>query len=63
LASLSNAQIGLPDLDPASRPKLRSRFLCQVSLSLEVEVRAVRAATDLSRAEFARRFALDPRAF
>ena len=34
LASLSNAQIGFPDLDPASRPKLRYRFLCQVSPSL-----------------------------
>src|ERR1035441_9984018 len=33
-ASLSNAQIGFPDLDPASRTKLRYRFLCQVSLSL-----------------------------
>jgi putative transcriptional regulator len=31
-------------------------------LPLEVDVRAVRAATGLSRAEFARRFALDPRA-
>ncbi|HWE83894.1 MAG TPA: hypothetical protein VG267_03050 [Terracidiphilus sp.] len=28
----------------------------------EIDVRAVRAATGLSRAEFARRFALDPRA-
>jgi putative transcriptional regulator len=28
----------------------------------EVDVRAVRAATGLSRTEFARRFALDPRA-
>jgi putative transcriptional regulator len=34
----------------------------QVRLPLEVDVRAVRAATGLSRAEFARRFALDPRA-
>jgi putative transcriptional regulator len=33
-----------------------------VPLRLEVDVRAVRAATGLSRAEFARRFALDPRA-
>ena len=31
-------------------------------LPLDVDVRAVRAATGLSRAEFARRFALDPRA-
>ena len=31
-------------------------------LPLEVDVRAVRAATGLSRTEFARRFALDPRA-
>jgi putative transcriptional regulator len=31
-------------------------------LPLEVDVRGVRAATGLSRAEFARRFALDPRA-
>jgi putative transcriptional regulator len=34
----------------------------QIALALEVDVRAVRAATGLSRAEFARRFALDPRA-
>jgi putative transcriptional regulator len=33
-----------------------------IPLPLEVDVRAVRAATGLSRAEFARRFALDPRA-
>lgn len=31
-------------------------------LPLDVDVRAVRAATGLSRVEFARRFALDPRA-
>jgi putative transcriptional regulator len=31
-------------------------------LPLEVDVRAVRKATGLSRSEFARRFALDPRA-
>jgi len=31
-------------------------------LPLDVDVRAVRAASGLSRAEFARRFALDPRA-
>jgi putative transcriptional regulator len=31
-------------------------------LALDVDVRAIRAATGLSRAEFARRFALDPRA-
>jgi len=31
-------------------------------LPLNVDVRAVRAATGLSRTEFARRFALDPRA-
>jgi len=31
-------------------------------LPLEVDVRAVRTGTGLSRAEFARRFALDPRA-
>jgi len=34
----------------------------QFPLPLDVDVRAVRAATGLSRAEFARRFALDPRA-
>ncbi|MGD0155406.1 MAG: hypothetical protein ABSB50_04880 [Terracidiphilus sp.] len=34
----------------------------QVPLVADVDVRAVRAATGLSRAEFARRFALDPRA-
>jgi putative transcriptional regulator len=34
----------------------------QFPLPLEVDVRAVQAATGLSRAEFARRFALDPRA-
>jgi putative transcriptional regulator len=33
-----------------------------ILLPLEVDVRAVRAATGLSRAEFAHRFALDPRA-
>jgi putative transcriptional regulator len=31
-------------------------------LPLEVDVRAVRSGTGLSRAEFAKRFALDPRA-
>ena len=31
-------------------------------MPLDVDVRAVRAATGLSRTEFARRFALDPRA-
>ena len=31
-------------------------------LALDVDVRAVRAGTGLSRTEFARRFALDPRA-
>jgi putative transcriptional regulator len=31
-------------------------------LQLDVDVRAVRTGTGLSRAEFARRFALDPRA-
>jgi putative transcriptional regulator len=31
-------------------------------LPLDVDVKAVRAATGLSRAEFARRYALDPRA-
>jgi putative transcriptional regulator len=31
-------------------------------LPLDVDVRAVRASTGLSRTEFARRFALDPRA-
>src|ERR1035437_4573124 len=34
----------------------------QFPLPLEVDVRAVRAATGLSRTEFAKRFALDPRA-
>jgi putative transcriptional regulator len=34
----------------------------QFPLPLEVDVSAVRKATGLSRAEFARRFALDPRA-
>jgi putative transcriptional regulator len=33
-----------------------------IPLVADVDVRAVRAATGLSRAEFARRFALDPRA-
>jgi putative transcriptional regulator len=33
-----------------------------IPLPLDVDVRAVRTATGLSRAEFARRFALDPRA-
>jgi putative transcriptional regulator len=34
----------------------------QFPLPLNVDVRAVRAETGLSRTEFARRFALDPRA-
>ena len=34
----------------------------QIPVLPEVDVRAVRAATGLSRMEFARRFALDPRA-
>jgi putative transcriptional regulator len=34
----------------------------QYPLPLEVDVRAVRAGSGLSRNEFARRFALDPRA-
>ena len=34
----------------------------QFPLPLDVDVRAVRAATGMSRTEFARRFALDPRA-
>jgi putative transcriptional regulator len=34
----------------------------QFPLALDVDVRAVRTATGLSRNEFARRFALDPRA-
>lgn len=34
----------------------------RLPLPLDVDVRAVRAATGLSRAEFARRYALDPRA-
>jgi putative transcriptional regulator len=34
----------------------------QFPLALDVDVRAVRAGTGLSRTEFARRFALDPRA-
>jgi putative transcriptional regulator len=34
----------------------------QFPMPLDVDVRAVRVATGLSRAEFARRFALDPRA-
>jgi len=34
----------------------------QFALPLDVDVWAVRAGTGLSRAEFARRFALDPRA-
>jgi putative transcriptional regulator len=34
----------------------------QIPLPLVVDVRAVRAATGLSRVEFAKRFALDPRA-
>jgi len=34
----------------------------QFLMPLDVDVRAVRVATGLSRTEFARRFALDPRA-
>jgi putative transcriptional regulator len=42
----------------AAEPAAIHRF----PLPLDVDVRGVRAGTGLSRAEFARRFALDPRA-
>lgn len=42
--------------------KAKPATVHQVPLPLDVDVRSVRAATGLSRAEFARRFALDPRA-
>jgi putative transcriptional regulator len=48
------AAIAKGDAEPAA--------VHQFPLPLEVDVRAVRAATGLSRTEFARRFALDPRA-
>ena len=41
------------------RPAAEHRFAL---LPLDVDVRAVRARTGLGRAEFARKFALDPRA-
>jgi putative transcriptional regulator len=41
-----------------ARPAVEHHF----PLPLDVDVRAVRVATGLSRTEFARRFALDPRA-
>jgi putative transcriptional regulator len=48
------AQIALGEIAPAATQ--------QFPLPLEVDVCAVRANTGLSRTEFARRFALDPRA-
>lgn len=42
--------------------KMKRAAVHHFPLPLDVDVRAVRAATGLSRAEFARRFALDPRA-
>jgi putative transcriptional regulator len=44
-----------------ARGKAKPAAVHHYPLPLEVDVRAVRAATGLSRAEFARRFALDPR--
>lgn len=41
---------------------MKAAAVHQFPLPLEVDVRAVRAETGLSRMEFARRFALDPRA-
>jgi putative transcriptional regulator len=48
------AGIALGEVKPAA--------VHQFPLPLDVDVRAVRAGTGLSRNEFARRFALDPRA-
>jgi putative transcriptional regulator len=48
------AAIALGEVQPAA--------VHHFPLPLDVDVRAVRAATGLSRAEFAKRFALDPRA-
>ena len=45
-----------------ARGETKAAAVHQFPLPLEVDVRAVRAATGLSRAESARRFALDPRA-
>jgi putative transcriptional regulator len=42
--------------------KLQPAAVHQFPLQLDVDVRAVRAVTGLSRTEFARRFVLDPRA-
>lgn len=42
--------------------KVKPSAVHRFPLLLEVDVRAVRAETGLSRTEFARRFALDPRA-
>jgi putative transcriptional regulator len=48
--------------EAAAIAKGEAKPAAQFPLPLDVDVRAVRAATGLSRAEFARRFALDPRA-
>lgn len=45
-----------------ARGKSKSATVHRIQLPDDVDVRAVRAATGLSRVEFARRFALDPRA-
>jgi putative transcriptional regulator len=42
--------------------KRKAAAIHSVPMPLDVDVRAVRSRTGLSRAEFARRFALDPRA-
>jgi putative transcriptional regulator len=49
------AAIARGELEPAAVHRFAVR-------ALEVDVRAVRTATGLGRAEFARKFALDPRA-
>jgi putative transcriptional regulator len=45
-----------------AKGKARPAAVHPSPLPLDVDVRGVRASTGLSRAEFARRFALDPRA-
>ena len=42
--------------------KVKAVAVHQFPMAVDVDVRAVRAGTGLSRTEFARRFALDPRA-
>jgi putative transcriptional regulator len=53
---------GMREALAIARGELKPAAVHHIPILPEVDVRAVRAATGLSRAEFARRFALDPRA-